>query len=318
MLIEIFLLLVGFGLLIKGADFFVEASVGIAEKLKVPGTIIGLTIVALGTSAPEAVISITASLGGSNALSVGNVVGSNLFNLLVVVGVCAVVKPFFVELREISLQFWISIIATVVFLLAMILSAEYIPGGINLGLFLAFLGYIILLIWQAINNRTDEVETVETAEKVGKTQRALDINALIAVVACVAIVGGGQITVNSAVNIAHAIGMSERVVGLTIVAIGTSLPELITSLVAIKKGEDGMALGNVVGSNIFNLLGILGIVGLISPLAVNNELIMDLGVLLGTCAIMLLFFYVGRRVSRLNGVILLTGYVVYSGVILFG
>ncbi|MCL1998340.1 MAG: calcium/sodium antiporter [Turicibacter sp.] len=310
MFLSVIMLVVGFVLLIKGADFFVDASVGIAQKLRIPSTIVGLTIVSLGTSAPEAVVSITASLAGSNELAVGNIVGSNLFNLLFIIGICAVIKPFAVNFGEISRDFIISILAAILLFLVIFLGGELIPRWVSLLLFGLFLFYIGFLIVQALKNRVDE-------EKSDVLPRKMWLNLLLIGLGLAGIVFGGQLTVTGAVDIAHAMGMSERIVGLTIVAIGTSLPELMTSVVASKKGETGIALGNVVGSNIFNILGILGIAGLISPLAVDAALVQDIIVLIAGSLLALAFVFTGRRISRAEGVIMSVIYLAYMGWIIY-
>ena len=241
------LLIVGFVLLIKGADFFVEGSSSVAKLLKVPSVIIGLTIVAMGTSAPEAAVSISAGLAGSSDIALSNVIGSNIFNLLIVVGVSAIICPMATEKVIMQRDIWWSLGATVAVLVMMIdMKVSTIEGILLLA---AMVAYIVILIRAAKKNR----EAGEDFKTMSPIKSVIFIIGGLA-----AIVVGGDLVVDSACDIAAAFGMSEALIGLTIIAMGTSLPELVTSVVAAKKGESGLALGNVIGSNIFNLLFILG------------------------------------------------------------
>lgn len=316
--LNIFVLLVGFVALIKGADFFVEGSASVARTLKVPGVIIGLTIVAMGTSAPELAVSISAGLSGSNAIAVSNVVGSNIFNLLAVLGVCAIMRALPVEKGIQKRDFPLSLIATfLVFLMAgnLVLSGKCpdihnmtAPAGTlfrwnGLVLIGCFVAYLLLTIYIAKKNRVEE-----------ETEEPLPIwKSIVFIVAgLVAIIVGGQLVVRSAKALALGFGMSETLVGLTIVAIGTSLPELVTSVVASAKGENGMAIGNVVGSNIFNLLLILGISSMLHPIQIGVDSFVDLGVLLGVSLISYGFVCSGKKVNRVEGVIMVALYVIYT------
>ena len=317
--LNIFVLLVGFVALIKGADFFVEGSASVARTLKVPGVIIGLTIVAMGTSAPELAVSISAGLSGSNAIAVSNVVGSNIFNLLAVLGICAIMKALPVEKGIQKRDFPLSLIATLlVFLMAgnLVLSGKCpdihnmtAPAGTlfrwnGLVLIGCFVAYLLLTIYIAKKNRVEE-----------ETEEPLPIwKSIVFIVAgLVAIIVGGQLVVRSAKALALGFGMSETLVGLTIVAIGTSLPELVTSVVASAKGENGMAIGNVVGSNIFNLLLILGTSSMLHPIQIGVDSFVDLGVLLGVSLISYGFVCSGKKVNRVEGVIMVALYVIYTG-----
>ena len=316
--LNIFVLLVGFVALIKGADFFVEGSASVARTLKVPGVIIGLTIVAMGTSAPELAVSISAGLSGSNAIAVSNVVGSNIFNLLAVLGVCAIMKALPVEKGIQKRDFPLSLIATLlVFLMAgnLVLLGKCpdihnmtAPAGTlfrwnGLVLMGGFVAYLLLTIYIAKKNRVEE-----------ETEEPLPIwKSIVFIVAgLVAIIVGGQLVVRSAKALALGFGMSETLVGLTIVAIGTSLPELVTSVVASSKGENGMAIGNVVGSNIFNLLLILGTSSMLHPIQIGVDSFVDLGVLLGVSLISYGFVCSGKKVNRVEGVIMVVLYVIYT------
>ncbi|MCL1862123.1 MAG: sodium:calcium antiporter, partial [Defluviitaleaceae bacterium] len=222
MMIQIGLLVLGFLLLIKGANLFVDASVGIAEKLKVSKVIIGLTIVAMGTGAPEAVISITAAMRGSNALAIGNIVGSNIINLLFIIGLCAVIRPMAIKLNEIAKDFWLSIAAAVLLLVFKFVGGYRIPWWGSLIFLIIFGLYMFFILRKALGAGAIEVPP--------KKKRPFPILAVLAVLGCALIVAGGHFAVEGATHIATVLGVSERVIGITIIAMGTSLPELITSL----------------------------------------------------------------------------------------
>ena len=303
-LLWIFLLLVGFVLLIKGADFFVDGSSSVAKILKVPSVIIGLTIVALGTSLPEAAVSITASLQGNNSMALSNVLGSNLFNLLVVIGASALIKPFDVnqDIKKRDLPF--NIILTAVLLLFAFTHKTL--GRIEGILFLVVLViYMICLVKSALKNKIEEVvETMSVAKSV-----------IYIIFGMVAIVIGGKLVVNNASAIASKLGLSDLFIGLTIVAIGTSLPELVTSVVAAKKGESGLALGNAVGSSILNIVFILGVSSALSPIKVVatefTVVVIDLIILLVVSMILQVFCVTRDKVSKFEGATCILLYVAY-------
>ena len=255
---EYILLIVGFVLLIKGADLFVDGASSVAAKLKVPSLIIGLTVVSIGTSLPEAAVSISASLSGNNSISLGNVIGSNIFNLLMVVGVSSAILPIVTDRDMLKRDMPINIGITV--LLGILLFDGNLSRLEALLLLLLLVAYMFLLIRSALKNRVEAEET-----KVLSWAKSI----VFIVLGMAAIIGGGQLVVNSAKTIAMALGMSETLVGLTVVAIGTSLPELVTSVVAARKGDSGIAMGNVIGSNLFNILFILGMAGVIKPLTAD-------------------------------------------------
>ena len=293
------LLLFGFVLLIKGADFFVEASSSIARVLRVPSIIIGLTIVAFGTSAPELAVSTTASMAGNNEIAVGNVIGSNIFNLLVVLGACGAIRPFAVRLRW---DFAASIGVGAV-LLIMIFRDLYVgrmDALILLGMFVVFM---VLTVRDALANRTSGQEEFQVLSP---------LRSVVYIVGgLAAIVWGGDLVVDSASQIALSFGLSQTLVGLTVVALGTSLPELVTSVVASRKGENGLALGNVIGSNIFNILMVLGLSAAVSPIKVNSFAAID-----ATCLVVfsLITWFLCRskeRISRLEGFTMLGIYAAY-------
>lgn len=319
-MMNVLILAVGFWALIKGADFFVDGSAALAKNFGISGLVIGLTIVAAGTSAPELAVSTTAAFQGANEIALSNVVGSNIFNLLCVLGACAVIRPVPADKEVLKRDFSVSIIAAVfVFLLAGA-GAGFSEGffktgmeeragelGRNAGIWLVvfFLMYMIYLIINAKRHAEQE----SGGEKRPTWQCLFWIAAGLAL-----IVGGGQGVVYSAKEIARAFGMTETLIGLTIVAVGTSLPELVTSVVAARKGETGLAVGNVVGSNIFNLLFILGISALVHPVAVNAASVYDMGILIFASILTLLFLWSGKKLKRAEGIVMLA---VYAAVMVF-
>ena len=302
---EYILLIVGFVLLIKGADLFVDGASSVAAKLKVPSLIIGLTVVSIGTSLPEAAVSVSASLSGNNSISLGNVIGSNIFNLLMVVGVSSAILPIVTDRDMLKRDMPINIGVTV--LLGILLFDGNLSRLEALFLLLLLVAYMFLLIRSALKNRVEAEET-----KVLSWAKSI----VFIVLGVAAIIGGGQLVVNSAKTIAMALGMSETLVGLTVVAIGTSLPELVTSVVAARKGDSGIAMGNVIGSNLFNILFILGMAGVIKPLTADAAFFIDTGILLGISALMLLFAFTKRKISRVEGITCVLIYVAYTAYII--
>jgi cation:H+ antiporter len=302
---EYILLIVGFVLLIKGADLFVDGASSVAAKLKVPSLIIGLTVVSIGTSLPEAAVSVSASLSGNNSISLGNVIGSNIFNLLMVVGVSSAILPIVTDRDMLKRDMPINIGVTV--LLGILLFDGNLSRLEALLLLLLLAAYMFLLIRSALKNRVEAEET-----KVLSWAKSI----VFIVLGVAAIIGGGQLVVNSAKTIALALGMSETLVGLTVVAIGTSLPELVTSVVAARKGDSGIAMGNVIGSNLFNILFILGMAGVIKPMTADAAFFIDTGILLGISALMLLFAFTKRKISRVEGITCVLIYVAYTAYII--
>ena len=300
------LLIVGFLLLIKGADFFVEGSAAVAKKLRVPTMIIGLTIVAMGTSAPECAVSIAASIKGSNAMAISNVVGSNIFNLMVVSGFCALFTPLIVHAKTLKQEFPFSILAAIVMLIAGFIGMTLgrIDGVILLVLFAFFLAWMVKSALKARANAEDIEE--EKVKDLGNLQCLLYI-----IGGIIAIVIGGDLVVDSATEIARTFGLSENLIGLTIVAFGTSLPELVTSAVAANKGEVDMALGNVIGSNIFNILFVAGIAATVSPMAFLMENVIDLVILIVMSIVVWSFASTKKKIGRAEGVFMLIIYVAY-------
>jgi len=311
MVLSFVLLIAGFVLLVKGADFFVEGSSSIAKLLKIPSIVIGLTIVALGTSAPEAAVSIIAGLNKSNDIAVGNVIGSNMFNLMVVVGVSAAISPVAINDLIIKRDYPFMLIVTAV-LAAMSFdvlisggSANVITRGEAIVLILLMCVYLYSVITAALRSRKEggAEEQVKTMS-VGKSL-------LFTVGGLAGIIIGGQLVVNSASDIARGFGMSETLVGLTIVAVGTSLPELVTSIMAAKKGESDIAIGNVVGSNIFNILFVLAVSAALTPMNINVQVLTDMVILIAVSLWTFVFCVTKKRVSRAEGIILTAAYAGY-------
>ena len=303
--LNIFLLILGFALLIQSAKVFVTASVAIARRLKIPTMVIGLTVVAMGTSAPEVVISVSAAIGGSGDLAIANVVGSNIFNLLFIVGFCAMIYPISVKMKAISRDYWASVAATIILLVMVIAFGDAIPRLGGLALLLGFAAYMIIVVRGALKSKTEDDSTEVTS------RRPLWQNIVLAILGIAIIVGAGQLTVLSAVNIATTMGITERVIGLTIVAMGTSLPELITTLIACRKKEGEFALGFIIGSSIFNIMFVLGLSGLITPLAIDPGVIFDMAVLAAGTLTFFLFAKSSEKVVRIEGLAMVLTYLGY-------
>lgn len=313
MVISIVLLLVGFVLLVKGADFFVEGSSGIAKFMKIPSIVIGLTIVAFGTSAPEAAVSIIAGINGSNEIAVGNVLGSNMFNLLIVLGVSAIIKPVRIDGQIIKKEFPFMALSSVVLIL-MSFDIVFGNGTVNMisrseALILIMLMGIFLysIVTTALRSRKENAANAEEE----KPKHSMPKNILFTVGGLAGIIFGGQLVVDSAEKIALALGMSETLIGLTIVAVGTSLPELVTSIVAARKGESDIAIGNVVGSNIFNILFVLAASAAISPMSVNDQGLIDMLILMAISVIAYIFCVTNKKVNRPEGITLTAAYAAY-------
>ena len=321
-------LIFGFVLLIVGADIFVEGSSSLAKSFKIPTIIIGLTIVAFGTSMPEASVSISAALEGKNDIAVSNVVGSNILNLLVVLGASALICPVKSNDTAIKHEIPFSIILTAVFG-AIIAFGIKLPEGmtgfqavLNSNFKIGRLGGIILLlfiayyVYRQVKNALKSMKSGEAQEEEDEGQPiSLSMALKMIVLGLFAIVMGGNYVVDNACIIAENFGMSEQFIGLTIIAIGTSLPELVTSVIAARKGESDIALGNVIGSNVFNIAFVLGASATISPLNVDIVSIYDVIILLVVSLVSLYFAKTQKRFSRLEGLTMLILYAVYCGYI---
>ena len=299
------LLLLGFVLLIKGADLFVDGSSSIAGILKIPSVIIGLTIVAMGTSAPEAAVSINAGLAGNSDISLGNIVGSNVFNLLIVIGACAVIFPAKSDEDILKRDLWWNIGVSALLLVTILDGTlSRFEGLIFLAIFIFYLG---LMVRSALKNRVigDHMEVMPLWKSL-----------LFVAIGLGAVVWGGDLVVDNASMIAKAWGMSDTLVGLTIVAVGTSLPELATSITASKKGDSGIALGNAVGSCLFNILFILGMASALTPINAVPELIIDTAILIAVTILILIVAKTDKKTNRVEGILCVAAYIAYTAYII--
>ena len=299
-LIQIALLAVGFLMLVKGADWFVDGSAGIAKKMGIPQLVIGLTIVAMGTSAPEAAVSINASLKGNSGIAIGNVVGSNILNILIILGISALLSTIAIQRSTLRYEMPYMIFVTII-LIVLGMTGEYVTraeGVILWVLFLVYLAYLFRLAKQGAEE--DDTEDRST------------IKLLISMIGGgVIVVWGSDITVDSATQIAQMIGLSERFIGLTIVALGTSLPELVTSVVAAKKGNADIAIGNIVGSNIFNILFVIGTAAIIAPVIYDAAFLID-GIIAVSAGVLLWVSVLKTRSLRKPwGIVMLLCYLAY-------
>lgn len=311
-------LIAGFIALIKGADLFVEGSSAVARKLHVSSIVIGLTVVALGTSAPELAVSASSALQGANEIALSNIVGSNIFNLLCVLGLCAIMHPVPFERVVVVRDFTLSIIMTLFVLVS--ICGWYVFGNAlkdldmstNVGLLGRYTSFVLILIFISYL-----VFLIKTAPKEAEETRVVKERSILGCLFLILfgltlIIGGGEAVVYGARTIAKAAGMTETLIGLTIVAIGTSLPELVTSVVAAAKKQTDLAVGNAIGSNIFNLLFILGVSSMIHPISVNIASVIDLAVLLLISILTALFAITGKRINRFEGMIMVFIYAAYT------
>ncbi|MBO5154597.1 MAG: calcium/sodium antiporter [Eubacterium sp.] len=301
MLIELVLLVIGFAMLIKGADIFVEGAAGIAAKFGIPQLVIGLTIVAMGTSAPEAAVSIAAAFKGTADITIGNVVGSNIMNILVILGVTAVIVAVAVQQSTVRYEIPFVILVTIVLLVMGALDGKIgrLDGVILWALFIVYLIYLFLM---AKHGREEE-----------ETQMDAPVWKLLlfVVIGAALIVIGADVSVDAASEIARVIGLSERFIGLTIVALGTSLPELCTSVVAARKGNADLAIGNIVGSNIFNILFVVGTTALIIPVPFNPAFVIDTAVAIGAAVLLWICVFRKKKLTRPGGILMLAAYAGY-------
>ncbi|MBQ9791157.1 MAG: calcium/sodium antiporter [Clostridia bacterium] len=302
-------LLLGFFLLIKGADLFVNSASFIARAMEIPAIVVGMTLVAFGTSAPEASVSISSVLSGSAGISIGNIIGSNMFNLLVVLGLSSIFIPVALERSVVEVDVLFMTISSIVLLIfgvffnangqVILLQIEAVI------MFLMLMAFLVYTVLKAIKNHVD-VPDDKTI-----TKKKIVFAVIGVIVGLAGVVAGGDFVVFGAKNIAIGLGASEMLVGLTIVAVGTSLPELITSLVAMRKKENEIALGNVIGSNIFNILFVLGVSGAIAPLTIELNAIIDITIL----AVVSIFFFIyclfRKDINRATGIVMVSMYVAY-------
>jgi cation:H+ antiporter len=319
MFLEIVLLLAGFAILIKGADFLVNGSSSVAKKFGISNIAIGLTVVAFGTSTPELVVSLISALDGRNDASFGNVIGSNNFNLLFILGVAGLIYPLVVLKNTVKYEVPLALIALVVLYLlvndvAIFGSASNTLSRTDSLILLGFFVLFLLYIYRTMKH-TPEVPSAEEQIKIYKTPLALGMVAL----GLIMLIGGGTLVVDNAVAMANRFGLSEKLIGLTILAAGTSLPELATSAVAAYKKNTDIAIGNVVGSNIFNIFFILGITGVIHPIDYNVAMNFDCYVqAVGVLVLMIFMFTINqRKLDRWEAFLLLMGYLTYTLFLIF-
>ncbi|MBR6928400.1 MAG: calcium/sodium antiporter [Methanobrevibacter sp.] len=301
-IIQVVLLLVGFLFLIKGSDFFVDGASSIASHLKIPTIIVGLTIVAFGTSAPEAAVSITSSITGSNAMAVSNVIGSNLFNMLMVIGIAALLSNLLMEKSVLKKDLPFLVGITLLFAIFIFIGWD-ITNLEGIILLVILIGYVIYLIRGSKKSKN--------ANEVEAAKFTLPKSIVLILIGLAGIIIGGDLVVDSASAIAIALGMSETLVGLTIVAIGTSLPELVTSITALKKGENQLVIGNVIGSNIFNILFVLGASSAISRIPLDSSMLIDVLFMMGVTILCFIFGKTQDKYDKKEGIILIALFIVY-------
>lgn len=309
-MLVIFYFILSLGLLYYGADFLVRGGANIALKMKVSSLVIGLTLVAYGTSAPEFVVSVDAAIKGLGDVSLGNIVGSNTCNIALILGLCAVITPLQVNPKLLKFDVGIMIASA-----AILLVFYVINNGVNrLEATFFLLGCILYTIWSFYSSRNDEKKE---QDETPKPEYNIWLSLFMVIAGLAALVGGAKLLVNSSVTLAHWFGLPEAVIGLTVVAVGTSLPELATSVVAAIKKEQDIAIGNVVGSNIFNILGILGVAPLFNPIKSPGISYVDMFSMLGVSILLYFIMKSGMKISRREGVILLIIYLLYTIYLIF-
>lgn len=311
MLLNFLLVVVGITLVLVGADKMTDGAVAVATKLKIPEMVIGLTIIAIGTSAPEFVVSLMSAINGTPDMAVGNVLGSNTFNTLMIVGVTALVCPMVISKSTVKKDIPFAVVGSaLLFWFAFDKSIERWEAGV---LFAGFVAFMIYTIRQAKKGKVDAVQDDEPKKEIPIWLAAIFIVGGIA-----ALIYGSKLFVDNASAIAEAWGVSKAVIGLTIVACGTSLPELATSIIAARKGQSALAIGNVLGSNVFNIFMIVGVVGMICPMAPRDITLIDLGVMFGSVLLLWMFSYTKYKIERWEGVVLTLAIIAYMGWLIYG
>lgn len=305
MLLQILLLAVGFVMLVKGADWFVDGASNIAAKFKIPQLVIGLTIVAMGTSAPEAAVSISAALKGNADITIGNIVGSNILNILIILGLSAMITNLAVAKSTVwyELPFLIGV-TVLLYVQGLDGTIGLVDGIVQIVLFIAYLGYLLMMAKKHPDENPETPKPLKLWQALLWTAGGL-----------VLIVFGSDVAVDAATAIARILGLSERFIGLTIVALGTSLPELFTSVSAARKGNADIAIGNIVGSNIFNILFVVGLSAMIVPVPFATGFLFDTIIATAAAVLLLLCCLKGRTLKRWHGILMLLGYAVYFYVI---
>lgn len=309
LLLQVLLLALGFVLLIKGADWFVDGSSSVAARFGIPQLVIGLTIVAMGTSAPEAAVSISAAFSGNADITVGNIVGSNILNVLIILGLSSVIIPIAVAKSTVKYEMPFMILITgLLLLLGFDGKLGLLDGMIFLVFFAAYLIYLFVMA-KKDKNEQQEDESIK--------QLSLPKSIIFVIIGLAMIILGSNVTVDAASKIAEMFGMDERFIGLTVVALGTSLPELFTSVSAARKGNADIAIGNIVGSNIFNILFICGISALIIPIPFASNFVFDVIIAIAAAVMLMLCSIIGKhKLKRWAGIIMLLSYAAYFAVIL--
>ena len=302
LLIQIVLLVVGFTMLVKGADWFVDGAAGIAVKFGIPQLVVGLTIVAMGTSAPEAAVSITGAMNGAADIAVGNVLGSNILNILIILGLTGFITNVAIQKSTLLIEMPFMMVITVIFAVVGLNDGNvgFVDGIILWVLFIIYLAYLFVLAKKGNQEEEDEPETRPVWKLI-----------LLGVVGAAIVVWGADISVDAATTIAAALGLSERFIGLTIVALGTSLPELVTSVTAAKKGNADIAIGNIVGSNIFNILFVIGTSSLIIPIVFEATFLVDSIVALAAGVLLWVSTIRKKELTRPWAIVMLLGYAAY-------
>lgn len=314
MLLSVFLIIIGFIFLIASADLLVDGSSGIAKKFHIPEIIIGLTIVSIGTSMPELFVSITSALEGHSDMSLGNIIGSNLSNLLLILGLSAIIKPvvFQKETRLYEIPMCLFFTITLMIFCNTNDGISRIEGVVLLLLFCVFLGYTIFMGIKESKTNLEEDDAKE------EKNNSIVKNIILVILGVIGLKVGGDLTVDNAVNVANYFNISEKIISLTILAVGTSLPELVTSVTAAIKGNSDIAIGNIIGSNIFNILLILGVASIIKPITYNVTYNFDISILIVATVILALFPFIPPKdkMSRANGITYFLMYIAYLAILI--
>jgi cation:H+ antiporter len=305
-ILNLLFLVIGMALLIKGADFFVDGASRVAKAFHIPSLIIGLTLVSIGTSLPELSVSVNAALTGNADISYGNVIGSNIFNVFVVIGASAIFTPMIIDkaMKKYDIPILLGIYGLFT-IFSFVITPNVLDRIESIIFCLLFIGYLVFLVL-----RTKKENAGKEEEEEGKP-RKMWVNIVFIILGLAGIVAGGEFVVTTAENLALMAGMSKLLVGLTIVAVGTSLPELVTSMVAAKKGENDIAVGNAVGSSIFNILLILGVASTIAPIGFETSTIIDVVAMIVSAGMIMLFAFKGSKVNRWQGLLMILVYAVY-------
>ena len=309
-ILNLLFLVIGMALLIKGADFFVDGASRVAKAFHIPSLIIGLTLVSIGTSLPELSVSVNAAVGGSADISYGNVIGSNIFNVFVVIGASAIFTPMIIDksMKKYDIPILLGIYGLFT-IFSFVITPNVLDRVESIIFCILFVSYLVFLVLRTKKENAGKEEAEEVVEE--EKPRKMWVNIVFIILGLVAIVAGGEFVVTTAETLALMAGMHKLLVGLTIVAVGTSLPELVTSMVAAKKGENDIAVGNAVGSSIFNILLILGVASTIAPIGFETSTIIDVVAMIVSAGMIMLFAFKGSKVNRWQGLLMILVYAVY-------